>query len=327
MFERLWSEAAAGSPPAARHVLGTVGFGVGAASPGWAACHVQTPLAAFAGRAWVDVWDAVGPAHTRRIAGVALATDGSTAFGSVAVDESVHGGLRAATLHAYTSIFGALDRVGYPFPLRFWNYVPRINAMLDGLERYRHFNIGRQEAFLRARRPAFAGAPAACAIGAPGGPLHVHFLAAASAPAALENPRQVSAYHYPSEYGPRAPTFSRATLAAAGATTMLFVSGTASVVGHRSEHPGDAVAQTRETFVNLSTLIDAANARAGANAFALGRLIYTIYVRHAHDVGPVRRVFEASVGAASAAARSAVLLQGDICRAELLVEIEATGCA
>jgi hypothetical protein len=33
------------------------------------------------------------------------------------------------------------------------------------------------------------------------------------------------------------------------------------------------------------------------------------------------------VGAASAAARSAVLLQGDICRAELLVEIEATGCA
>ena len=104
----------------------------------------------------------------------------------------------------------------------------------------------------------------------------------------------------------------------------LFISGTASIVGHRSLHLADVEAQTRETFVNLRAVIQAANSQLATPAFALETLGYTIYVRHATDVAQVKAEFLQVVGTDSGAAGNAVFLHGDVCRAELLVEIEAT---
>jgi chorismate lyase/3-hydroxybenzoate synthase len=309
-------------------VLGIVrcGGSTGQAEPA-ASLALTLPLEVLADHgAFLDIWQATAPVRIERHGEVDLATDGRFAFGYLRVAEQSAGGLRAAARAAYTSIFAALDQHSCTHPLRFWNYVPHINQSLDGLERYRHFNIGRQEGFLGAHRAAFAGAPAACAIGTEADNLTVYFLAARDAPVPVENPRQVSAYNYPSEYGPRTPTFSRATLAK-GEKPTLFISGTASIVGHRSEHPGDPAAQTRETFVNLRTVVDAANAKLSAPAFALDRLDYTVYVRHATDLDAVRAQFMNEAGAQSAAVANVVFLRGDICRAELLVEIEATATA
>lgn len=307
----------------ASRVLGAVTFGAprDETEPKSLAQHV--PLDALEPARALDLWCANGPARIQRIDDVAVATDGERLFGCIEVDEASAGGPRAAAQRIYTTIFAALGRSGCIHPVRFWNYVPRINEPLDGLERYRHFNIGRQQAFLAARRAAFAGAPAACALGTTADKLVVYFIAAAEPPTPLENPRQVSAYNYPAEYGPRTPTFSRATLTTAPDPT-LFISGTASIVGHRSEHPGDPTAQTRETFENLRALIGAANTRCARPAFSLDRLIYTVYVRRPADLAAVRAQFNRDVGASSQAARNALFLRADICRAELLVEIEAT---
>jgi hypothetical protein len=68
-----------------------------------------------------------------------------------------------------------------------------------------------------------------------------------------------------------------------------------------------------------------ANTRLGASVFSLERLAYTVYVRRAADADIVRAQFEAAVGQDTPAARDAAYAQADICRAELLVEIEATG--
>ena len=52
------------------------------------------------------------------------------------------------------------------------------------------------------------------------------------------------------------PTFSRAALADLGAGEVaLFVSGTASIVGHETQHPGDVRAQTLETLNNLRAVL------------------------------------------------------------------------
>lgn len=203
-------------------------------------------------------------------------------------------------------------------------YVNRINAAEpDGLERYRHFNAGRQQAFIDACRSAFDGTPAACALGTAQGPLRVFFLAGPRAPIVIENPRQISAYHYPTSYGPRSPTFSRAALVeAGGGRQALFISGTASIVGHATMHVGDVRRQSEETLTNLAAVREVAASRAGAE-FAASELIYTVYVRHRDDLATVREVFEQHVGSRSAAAHNAVYLLADICRAELLVEIEA----
>lgn len=313
---------------AAGPCLGTVTFGATADTSDRAgALTVRVPLEILRfpenERGYVDVWHATAAVERHRFDDVQLATDGVFLLGCIEVDERATAGLRAAAERAYRAIFAALDRSACGHPLRFWNYVPRINDLIDGLERYRHFNIGRQEAFIGAQRTAFEGAPAACAIGSAAETLQVWFVAARDAPVAIENPRQVSAYHYPAEYGPRAPTFSRATLAT-HRTLTLFISGTASIIGHRSQHAADPVAQTGETFVNLRAVIESANAKSQRRPFALDTLAYTVYLRDPAHLAAVHARFVQEVGERSFAAQNAVFLRADICRADLLVEIEAS---
>lgn len=280
--------------------------------------------------AWADAWlvDATADAkvETRTHGCVRYASNGDWLHGVAVVDDArTEGGLRAATHRAYADLFDVLGRSSTPHLLRLWNYITDINVESDGVERYRQFNIGRQQAFLEAQRSAFEGSPAACALGAQRGPLRVSFLAGRHAPEAIENPRQVSAYRYPSAYGPRAPTFSRAALAAVGNDRQaLFISGTASIVGHETLHLGDVARQTQESMTNIGVLREIASQRAGRD-FAIDELVYTVYVRRADDLPAVRAEFERVVGAASRAAREALYLQADICRSTLLVEIEAHG--
>lgn len=275
-----------------------------------------------------DVWRA-GPAVQSGTTGVVRwRTDGHWLLGVVdlsAADEA--GGLEALAHRAYANVFQTLARAGCPHLLRLWNYLPRINAEGHGLERYREFNAGRQQAFLDAAYAAFDGAPAACALGIRDGGLCVRFLAGRAPPVPVENPRQVSAYRYPERYGPRAPTFSRAALAQlGGGEVALFVSGTASIVGHETVHAGDVPAQVAETLVNLRTVIGEAGRRTTAR-FALEDTEPVVYVRHPADAEGIRRQLAEALGADSRFMRSAVFLEADICRADLLVEIETHATA
>ncbi len=272
----------------------------------------------------LDAWfsDGVGNVPEQRHGCVRYATDGHWLHGCAEIDDREHG-LQAAARRAYTDLFAVLAANPCPHLLRLWNYLADINRESDGVERYRQFNAGRQLAFIEAQRSAFEGSPAACALGTRDGPLRVYFLAGRTPPVPIENPRQVSAYHYPSAYGQRSPTFSRAALADVGSgRTALFISGTASIRGHATVHVGDVRRQTEESLANIAALREVAGARAGL-PFPASELLSTVYLRRAADLAVVREVFEHAVGPHSVAARSAIYLQADICRADLLVEIEA----
>ena len=135
----------------------------------------------------------------------------------------------------------------------------------------------------------------------------------------VENPRQVSAWRYPSQYGPRAPTFSRAALAYPKGQEALFVSGTASIVGHETLHAGDVAAQCRETVRNLECVVQEANRLARSRPpFALAGMTHRAYVRHARDADAVQRTLQPLLGGAPL-----VCVQADICRSDLLVEVES----
>ena len=108
------------------------------------------------------------------------------------------------------------------------------------------------------RRGATGNVPAACAIGLVGGTLNIAFMAGTTPAVPVENPRQVSAYNYPADYGPRSPTFSRAR-AGLSEARILFISGTASIVGHQTVHPGDVVGQCRESMANIAAVLAEAN--------------------------------------------------------------------
>jgi enamine deaminase RidA (YjgF/YER057c/UK114 family) len=248
-------------------------------------------------------------------------------FGCLSIAESAidarseSGALLRATEIAYQEIFDVLNETGHRHLIRIWNYLPRINEQADGDERYRHFNAARQTVFRNCGRAVQGTVPAASALGSPpGSPLSIYFLAAPRAPKTIENPRQTSAYHYPPKFGKHSPIFSRACLWGESGDSKLFISGTASIVGHESLHPGDVFAQTRETLVNIGALIREANRAVGASRYSFDGLMLKVYLRTPSDLPAI----EAAIAELPSPA-SILYLQADVCREDLLVEIEAVG--
>jgi len=277
-----------------------------------------------------EIWYGSGELNQGQVGDVQYRHDADVLFGVVLVSEAQFVAqpdktpLQQATESAYRQIFSLLESLDYPYLFRFWNYIADINTHSFGLERYRQFNLGRQEAFLAHGREVVGNVPAACALGfgqhSETATLTIAFLAGRAAPRNIENPRQISAYQYPQQYGPRSPTFSRASLVTLGKDEVLFISGTASIVGHATLHPCDVVAQTRETVANIEAVLTEANAISNKRRFDLASLHYKVYVRHVSDLEPVRAELERLIGGQL----NAIYLQADVCREDLLLEIEAT---
>lgn len=251
--------------------------------------------------------------------------DGETLFGVIEIDEVVQAGtyapaLQSATEAAYQQIFALLDELECGYIYRFWNYMADINGTSHGLERYRQFNTGRQNAFIASGRQVMGQLPAACALGTAQGKLKIAFIAGSVPAHAIENPRQINAYDYPQQYGPSSPTFSRASVLNTELGDMLLISGTASVVGHETLHIGNAVAQLQETLHNLEAVISEANHQIGQSGFALRDAFCRVYLRHAADLALVRGEIMQVLGPDT----KVIFIQADICREDLLLEIEAT---
>lgn len=317
--------------PAADHarLIGAASLGNGASTNGCVPPSelpfVHVALSALDGAGQIEAWQVAQVRGRARLGAARYAWSDDYLFGTIAPQAFADLPLQEATRLTYDAVFAVLARTGYRYLLRAWNYVPAINREAGepgGLERYRQFNLGRASSFDAAQAPTHEGAPAACALGTDGDALCMYFLAMRQPPEPIENPRQVSAYRYPLQYGPRSPTFSRAAMVRGDDGARLFISGTASIVGHQTVHVGDVAAQTRETLTNIEAVVTAARRRLGdAAAWPLDALAYKAYVRHAGDLPLVKREVSAALGQAA----EVLYLRADICRSDLLVEIEGFG--
>jgi chorismate lyase/3-hydroxybenzoate synthase len=195
------------------------------------------------------------------------------------------------------------------------------------------FNAGRFHAFsdLYGSAQLFARAlPTASAVGIDSGPLVIHALGDIAPGTPLENPRQVPAYSYSRRYGPLPPCFARATLIEREpGDHRLLIGGTASIIGEDSRHARDPRRQALETFDNLAELVASASAR--VHTASTGRSTLPpvadpldaltdlrVYFVHPDHAALVRDLVLARFH------RSARIefTRADLCRAELLVEIE-----
>jgi chorismate lyase / 3-hydroxybenzoate synthase len=278
---------------------------------------LRVPCARLAGPAEGEWWWAGELTETADTCGAAWAHGEQYAMVALSVDEA-DGNIEAAAEHAYQRLITCVRPSGHPYLLRIWNYFPAINEGDGDAERYRRFCVGRA----RGVDGAFNDPPpAATAIGASEATGKVQVIALCSrAPAiALENPRQTPAYRYPREFGPVSPGFSRgALLDADGAQPRLLASGTASIVGHVSQHVGDVGAQLRESLANLQALLDEGSARSGRTFSLEGCEALRVYLREPADLAEAQSV----IGASALPADRAVYLHGDVCRRELAVELE-----
>jgi chorismate lyase/3-hydroxybenzoate synthase len=302
-------------------VLGVVAFGK------------RPPVRKDIASAWVDmpsiaadqafeVWTSAAPVQVETSGRIRSARNAQILFGCVEIPDDPGVAYDALIFNEYCRIFEHLDGAGCPSLIRIWHYLPDIHRDERSLERYKRFSLGRHEAFVAKGRAVSTDAPAASAVGKRPGNTVICFLAAPRAGIPIENPRQVSAYSYPAQYGPRGPTFSRALFASWDDRRQLYVSGTAAILGHQSQHTGDAVAQTRETIVNLRSVMGEAHARGLIDVTQDTDLLFKVYLRQPE----FRAVAQAQLREAFGPDASIIYLQADICRSELLVEIEVV-CA
>ena len=298
-------------------LLGVIEFGRATADPGDPR-HVSIALEPLGDSPGLEIWRAAGPVLTGRWQDIHYSQSRSLTLAQIPLTEATYGGIRDATRHAYQQIQSFMRRHPHHCLLKIWHYIPAINQGDGDQERYRQFCIGRAEALDvdPAARPAM---PAATAIGSPADCqlLQIYFLCGESPGIHVENSRQVSAPDYPRQYGPQSPLFSRGTLMQQNGHRQFLISGTASVIGHETHHKQDVLAQARESLANVSALLEESRRLTGSeNGSMRGPLKF--YVRHRQDLPQVLAASEES----HPDNPLKIYLQGDICRTDLLTELE-----
>ena len=225
--------------------------------------------------------------------------------------------------------------VGFDQVVRTWLYVNQITDGPDGRQRYQELNRARTDFYRDIRFAAKARAPwspetiypASTGIGTRGTSVTMSCMALDSRRAdvflmPLENPNQTPAFDYQAAYSPQSPKFSRAMAVVQGHFVSTLVSGTASIVSSKTCHPGDIVRQTEQTIENIERLIAPENFAhhglpgAGATLKDIAKL--RVYVKHQQDYEQCREVCERLLPRVPA-----IYLEADVCRPDLLVEIEA----
>lgn len=277
-------------------------------------CSVNLPE--FDGDKTLEVWRSREPVHTGIENDIRFASNDAMLFAHIIVDESHYPDLDVATYSTYCKIFGFIRAQGYPYLLRVWNYFPDLHGEHHGLKRYKAFCQGRYLAL--ERKIGFEHTlPAACVLGTGSPGLLIYFLAAKHRGMAVDYPREPGDFPYPKHFGHKSLPLSRAVLKRWGdKDSHLYISGTASLVGHEVLHSRDAGAQLKETLNDVEALVDAARREIKGS---LKLSLLKIYLREDLNIEQLRDGITRRLGENV----STLFLNADICRNNLLLEIEA----
>jgi enamine deaminase RidA (YjgF/YER057c/UK114 family) len=217
--------------------------------------------------------------------------------------------------------------------VRQWNFIGNILEMKEGFQNYQIFNEVRSEYYKKYR--TISGFPAATGVGMKYGGVFLDFCAVKSDDAiklkAINNPNQINAY----EYGQQVlkglisdgisvkhpPQFERALLMINKTANTLFISGTASIIGQETIGKGDINEQTLVTIENIMKLADAERIikLTGNPVLMPGRFyLLRVYIKKQEDFNAVKNICTEHFPEAPA-----IFIEADICRDDLLTEIEA----
>ncbi len=239
-------------------------------------------------------------------------------------------------LSALERMRAALRQAGSDFEqvVRTWFYLGGITEIQDGVQRYMELNRARTDFYRDVQFGKLASGggqpqgnyPASTAIGTAAagvlaGCLSLQTHRKDARLVHLENPQQTPAFAYHSRYSPRSPKFSRAMALKLGDYLTTWISGTASIVNSESRHLGDIARQVEQTLENIEHLLAPESflaqgvPQAGARLEDLAKV--RVYLKRPEDFPRCKAICERRLGAVPA-----VYSVADVCRPELLVEIE-----
>lgn len=220
------------------------------------------------------------------------------------------------------------------YPVRFWIYINSI-LPVDGMaDNYQQINSARISAFnfhhippVKKRPERYV--PASTGIGTSGDHIVLSSLSVISPFVrieSLENDLQTSAFDYPDKVSKNPPLFSRAVQIIHDSEIMLLISGTASIINHSSVYSGDIQRQLRQTLLNLANLINSAFHNPvidewNPSVFEIissSALQLVVYIKRHGDFDYVKSFIDNNISERV----DVICLIADVCREELLVEIE-----
>jgi len=320
--ERAFAEFYGPKPPATNFVLQAPCCGAALAVEAWAIGGKAVRVEYFGPQALAVSYDSVRWVYC---AGV---TPGAAVRGVYPQTMDTLGRLQAALVGAGS---------GFQHVVRTWFYIGGITEPEAGVQRYQELNRARTDFYhdipFHCSSQAGNGPggvyPASTGIGVSGSGLVASCMALETNRddvllLPLENPQQTPAYDYHPKHSPQSPKFSRAVALVLGNYVTTWVSGTASIVDSESCHLGDPEKQTTQTIDNIERLIAANNFEAhglkGAGARLQDLAKIRVYLKRPQDLAKCRAVCERRFGPVPA-----IYAVADICRPELLVEIEGVG--
>jgi enamine deaminase RidA (YjgF/YER057c/UK114 family) len=245
--------------------------------------------------------------------------------------------IQAAAEKAFDRAIQILDeeKLSIDHIIRQWNYVEQI-ARIDekdkNLQNYQVFNDVRTKYYERGTFKL--GYPAATGIGMTTGGVIIGFIAVSDSDDVvvkpIRNPRQIDAHQYSREVlrGTETgitthkctPKFERGKMVSLGERNHIYVSGTASIVGEKTLHPGDVEQQTITTIENIYQLFSKENQAELGLDFEIDQIEFShlrVYVKYQKDIPAVEKICESKLNC-----KSSLYLESDVCREDLLVEIE-----
>ncbi len=238
--------------------------------------------------------------------------------------------VEASSFQSYNAILDTLHQKGFHTLVRSWNFIPQINHCPEGaIEIYQDFCKGRALAFDTRGIDEFQ-LPAATGIGSYATAIAGYLIASKRADYLhVENPLQSPAYKYPPKYGPKSPSFARGTLhletgQGGGKGIRFFLSGTASIRGAETMWPGDVSRQLTTLMENIRYLVSDENPQLAEQGVSmdLGDFDhFKVYFRHAKDYDIIRKLLLEDW---QIAAEKLHFMNVDICRSDLLVEVEGS---
>ena len=237
---------------------------------------------------------------------------------------------------AATKAFGMMKQIldkecmSFNHIVRQWNFIGNIlDISKEGEKKYQNYQIFNEvrSEFYKTYR-TIKGFPAATGIGMKHNGVAIDFLAIAKTDSIIscpiENPQQINPYSYGHEklIGTlkQVPQFERAKLIVNGSSSTLFVSGTASIIGQDTVGKDDLTKQTQVTIENIRTISDKKNLIGYIKEEIKYPEIYSyirVYVKYLSDIPKVRSICLEHYGDIPS-----VFIQADVCRNDLLVEIE-----
>ena len=245
--------------------------------------------------------------------------------------------ITSSATQAFEELINLLSSEGFSLNdvVRQWNYIPGILGfeMKDGKEwqHYQLFNEIRRLYYDNHR--TIEGYPAATGIGVSTGSVSIDICAFKSKEAntiiSINNPEQVNAYQYKQDVligelvdgtkTKQAPQFERAKLISQPKSGTLFISGTASIKGQYTIGIDDVVEQTKTTLSLMQKLSSAAqhvdeNSTKDSICLSYAR----VYIKNPEDFRIVKSICQDELKNIPIS-----FVQADVCRDNLLVEIEA----